>query len=115
MTSTAIRTEHLTKHYGSLVALDDLDLEVRPGEVFGFLGPNGAGKSTTIRLLLGQARPTAGRATIFGAEASDVARAHQFLAYVPADVSLWPFLTGAETLELLANLGPGWTRPTAPS
>ncbi|MBO0676954.1 ABC transporter ATP-binding protein [Mycolicibacterium sp. S2-37] len=90
-----------------MVAVDDLHLTVSAGEVFGFLGPNGAGKSTTIRMLLGLIRPTSGRATIFGCDASDVRRAHRKLAYVPADVALWPTLTGAETLELLGNIGPG--------
>jgi ABC-type Na+ transport system ATPase subunit NatA len=80
---------------------------VAAGEVFGFLGPNGAGKSTTIRMLLGLARPTAGRAYVFGTPARDVAAAHRLLAYVPADVALWPRLTGGETLELLGSTGPG--------
>ncbi|KHD77286.1 ABC transporter ATP-binding protein [Actinoplanes utahensis] len=90
-----------------MTALDDLTLDVPAGEVFGFLGPNGAGKSTTIRLLLGLARPTAGQAWIFGVAASDVVRAHSQLAYVPADVALWPQLTGAEILHLQARTGPG--------
>lgn len=101
----AVRTEGLTKRFGTTLAVDRLDLEVRPGEVFGFLGPNGAGKSTTIRLLLGQLRATSGRALIFGTDAADAVAAHQHLAYVPADVALWPTLTGAETLALLGNLG----------
>jgi polyether ionophore transport system ATP-binding protein len=107
MSAPALRTVDLTKRYGRLTALDALTFEVRPGEVFGFLGPNGAGKSTTIRLLLGLARPTRGRAEIFGIDAADVARAHARLAYVPADVALWPQLTGAEILHLLARTGPG--------
>jgi ABC-2 type transport system ATP-binding protein len=107
MAGSAVHTENLTKRYGSLVALDRLDLDVRPGEVFGFLGPNGAGKSTAIRLMLGLARPTAGRVQIFGVDAGDVRAAHRLLAYVPADVALWPRLTGAEILHLLARLGPG--------
>ncbi|MEU5908997.1 ATP-binding cassette domain-containing protein [Micromonospora sp. NPDC047527] len=102
MAASAIRTQHLTKRYGRLLALDRLNLTVPAGEVFGFLGPNGAGKSTTIRLLLGLARPTAGRAWVFDVDAGDVGAAHRLLAYVPADVALWPQLTGAETLELLA-------------
>jgi ABC-2 type transport system ATP-binding protein len=110
MSASALRTEHLTKRYGRVPALDDLTLEVPVGQVFGFLGPNGAGKSTTIRLLLGLARPTAGRAWIFGVDAADVARAHRSVAYVPADVALWPQLTGAEILELLARTGPGTDR-----
>ncbi|MCZ7436692.1 ABC transporter ATP-binding protein [Micromonospora sp. WMMC241] len=110
MAAPAIRTQHLTKRYGRLLALDGLDLAVSAGEVFGFLGPNGAGKSTAIRLLLGLARPTAGKAWIFDGDAVDVAAAHRLLAYVPADVALWPQLTGAETLELLAATGPGVDR-----
>jgi ABC-2 type transport system ATP-binding protein len=103
----ALHTERLTKRYGRVVALDSLDLQVQAGQVFGFLGPNGAGKSTTIRLLLGLARPTSGRAWVLGTPAADVTVAHAHLAYVPADVALWPSLTGAETLELLARIGPG--------
>ena len=103
----AVRTESLSKRYGRLLALDGLDLEVSAGEVFGFLGPNGAGKSTTIRLLLGLARPTTGRAWIFDTDAADVATAHRRLAYVPADVALWPRMTGAEVLQLLGRVGPG--------
>jgi ABC-2 type transport system ATP-binding protein len=106
----AIQTIGLTKRFGQTLALDQLNLTVAAGEVFGFLGPNGAGKSTTIRLLLGFLRPTAGQARIFGDAAADAAAAHRHLAYVPADVALWPALTGAETLELLADIGPGVDR-----
>jgi ABC-2 type transport system ATP-binding protein len=107
MNDVALHTVNLTKRYGRVTALDDLSLEVPAGEVFGFLGPNGAGKSTTIRMLLGQARPTAGHARVFDTDAADVARAHRRLAYVPADVALWPNLTGAEILHLQASTGPG--------
>ncbi|MEU7678542.1 ABC transporter ATP-binding protein [Micromonospora taraxaci] len=110
MAVPAIRTAGLTKRYGPVCALDALDLTVPAGKVFGFLGPNGAGKSTTIRMLLGLARPTSGRAWIFDADAADVAAAHRSIAYVPADVALWPALTGAEALELLGRLGPGVDR-----
>jgi ABC-2 type transport system ATP-binding protein len=107
MDEPALRTDSLTKRYGRLTAVDNLTLEVRPGEVFGFLGPNGAGKSTTIRLMLGLARPTAGRVLVFGLDAGDVVRSHGRLAYVPADVALWPHVTGAEMLHLLGRTGPG--------
>ncbi|BCZ22377.1 ABC transporter ATP-binding protein [Mycobacterium senriense] len=103
----AIRVDGLTKRFGRIAAVEDLSLSVAPGEVFGFLGPNGAGKSTTIRLLLGLIRPTAGTAKIFGCSAHDVRRSHRHIAYVPADVALWPRLTGAEILELLGSLGRG--------
>jgi ABC-2 type transport system ATP-binding protein len=101
----AIRTDGVSKRFGHIVAVDDLSLTVAPGEVFGFLGPNGAGKSTTVRILLGLIRPSAGSAEVFGVAANDVRRAHRYLAYVPADVALWPALTGAEILELLGNVG----------
>lgn len=101
----AIRTQHLSKTYGTTVALTDLDLEVGQGEVLGYLGPNGSGKTTTIRLLLGLIRPTGGRAEIFGIDCQrDPVAVHQHVAYVPGDVSLWPSLTGEETLHLLGRV-----------
>ena len=104
MGEPAIRTAGLTKHFGDVVALDNLTLDVQEGEIFGFLGPNGAGKSTTIRLLLSLIRPTAGEAWIMGIPVAEVAKAHQHVTYVPGDVALWPQLTGTETLELLGNI-----------
>jgi ABC-2 type transport system ATP-binding protein len=67
----AIHTERLTKHYGDVQALVDLDLEVRVGEVFGFLGPNGAGKTTMIRTVLDEIRATGGRASILGLDSHE--------------------------------------------
>ena len=101
----AVRTESLSKRYGSVDALADLDLEVRRGEVLGYLGPNGAGKTTTIRLLLAMARPTRGRAEIFGLDCQrQSVEAHRHLTYVPGEANLWPSLTGAETLHLLGRV-----------
>ncbi|HXY44135.1 MAG TPA: ABC transporter ATP-binding protein [Acidimicrobiales bacterium] len=101
----AIRTEGLSKRYGTVEALKELDLEVAEGEVVGYLGPNGAGKTTTIRLLLGLVRPSAGRAEIFGIDCQrQPVEAHRRLAYVPGEASLWPSLTGAETLHLLGRV-----------
>jgi ABC-2 type transport system ATP-binding protein len=106
--SDAIRTEQLGKRYGTTVALDALDLDVRPGEVYGYLGPNGAGKTTTIRLLLGLHRPTTGRAELFGIDAwREPVEAHRHVAYVAGEPTLWPGLTGAETLEFLARVHGG--------
>jgi len=105
MGTPAIRTEGLSKRYGDVDALCGLDLEVTQGEVVGYLGPNGAGKTTTIRLLLGLAQPTSGRAAIFGLDCQRrVVEAHRRLAYVPGEASLWPSLTGAETLHLLGRV-----------
>jgi ABC-2 type transport system ATP-binding protein len=103
--AAAIRTEGLTKRYGDVDALRDLDLEIPRGEIVGYLGPNGAGKTTTIRLLLGLIRPTAGRAEIFGLDCQRRSvDAHRLLAYVPGEANLWPSLTGAETLHLLGRV-----------
>jgi ABC-2 type transport system ATP-binding protein len=106
-TVPALRADGLGKRFGTTTAVDGLSLTVPRGEVFGFLGPNGAGKSTTIRMLLGLLRPTSGTAWIFGEPAAAVETAHRQLAYVPADVSLWPAMTGQECLDLLAGVGPG--------
>jgi len=103
-----IRTEGLTKRYGSVLALDSLDLEVARGEVFGFLGPNGAGKTTTIRLLLGLIRPTAGSAAVLGLDPwREAVGLHRRVGYVPGEFVVWPQLTGGEMLELLGNLHGG--------
>ncbi len=105
MATTAIRTEGLTKRYGDVDALSDLNLEISPGEVVGYLGPNGAGKTTTIRLLLGLIRPTSGRGEIFGIDCQHrPVEAHRRLAYVAGEANLWPSLTGAETLHLLGRV-----------
>jgi ABC-2 type transport system ATP-binding protein len=101
----AVRTEGLSKRYGTVDALADLDLDVSVGEVVGYLGPNGAGKTTTIRLLLGLIGPSAGRSEIFGLDSQRQAvQAHRRLGYVAGEANLWPSLTGAETLHLLGRV-----------
>ena len=105
MTTAAIHTEGLTKRYGHVDVLSNLDLEVPVGEVLGYLGPNGAGKTTTIRLLLGLIHPSSGRSSIFGLDSQRQAvEAHRRLAYVPGEANLWPSLTGDETLHLLGQV-----------
>ncbi len=100
-----IHTRGLTKHYGRTHALDGLDLVVEEGQVHGFLGPNGAGKTTTIRILLGLARRTGGEASVFGRDPwRDAVDLHRRIAYVPGDVSVWPNLSGGESIDLLARL-----------
>jgi ABC-2 type transport system ATP-binding protein len=104
----AIHTHGLTKNYGTVKALDGLDLTVREGEVHGFLGPNGAGKSTTIRVLLGLVKPDTGTARLLGGDSwTDAVALHREIAYVPGDVTLWPSLTGGETIDLLARMRGG--------
>ena len=103
-----IRTEQLTKTYGSHRGIIDIDLQVEEGEAFGFLGPNGAGKTTTIRTLLDHIRPTSGRATIFGIDTTaDPVAIHRRLGYLPGEFALYDKLTGGQTIEYFANLRGG--------
>jgi len=98
----------VVKRFGTVTALDGLDLAVTEGEVHGFLGPNGAGKTTTLRLLLGMLRSNAGSIRVLGMDPwRDVATLHRRLAYVPGDVALWPNLTGGEVIDLLGQLQGG--------
>lgn len=104
----AILTEGLTKHYGDVRALTDLDLAVQPGEVFGFLGPNGAGKTTAIRTLLDEIRPTAGRASIVGLDTHEKSvEIRRHIGYLPGDLAMYPSLTGKDLLSYFANLRGG--------
>jgi ABC-2 type transport system ATP-binding protein len=98
----------LVKRFGTVQALDGLNLSVRSGEVHGFLGPNGAGKSTTIRVLLGLLRADSGVVKLFGGDPwRQTAELHRRLAYVPGEVNLWPSLTGGEVIDLLGHLRGG--------
>src|SRR6266850_3215976 len=95
----AISIRGLTKRYGALTALRDLNLDVSPGEILGFLGLNGAGKTTAIRLLLDLLRPTSGRAFIFGHDCWEeglTARAQ--IGYLPSELGRYPDLSGLEIL-----------------
>ncbi|HKZ92853.1 MAG TPA: ABC transporter ATP-binding protein [Candidatus Limnocylindrales bacterium] len=103
-----IQTSGLTKHYGAVRAIEDLDLEVQRGEVFGFLGPNGAGKTPTIRALLHFIFPTRGRATILGLDCvADSVEIRRRIGYMPSEYAMYPNLTGAELLRYFANLRGG--------
>ena len=105
---TVIKTEQLTKSYGTHRGIMDVDLEVAQGEVFGFLGPNGAGKTTTIRVLLDLIRPTSGRAFVFDIETTaDPVAIHRRIGYVPGEFALYDRLTGAQTMEYFGNLRGG--------
>ncbi len=106
--TAVIRTEKLTKSYGSHRGIVEVDLEVQKGEVFGFLGPNGAGKTTTIRILLDLIRPTSGKAFVFGIESSaDPTAIHRRIGYLPGEFALYDRLTGGQTLEYFGNLRGG--------
>jgi len=104
----AIHTEGLTKHYGDVEALVDLDLDVRSGEIFGFLGPNGAGKTTMIRTIMDEIRPTAGRASILGMDTHEQSvEIRRSIGYVPGDLAMYDNLTGRDNLTYFANLRSG--------
>lgn len=98
----------LRKSYGKYEALRGIDLDVRPGEVYGFLGPNGAGKSTTIRILLDEIRASAGSAQLFGLDSRrDAVEIHRRLGYLPSDLALYPKMTGRDSLKFFARLRGG--------
>ncbi len=100
-----LRTEHLTKDYGRRRALDDLNLQVEPGEAFGLLGPNGSGKSTALRLLLGFLRPTAGKACVAGHDCwRDGVAARRHVAYLPGELRLYENMTGRELVRFLSSI-----------
>ncbi|MEL6892884.1 MAG: ABC transporter ATP-binding protein, partial [Actinomycetota bacterium] len=106
-----IEVDGLVKTFGSVRALDGLDLHVERGEVHGFLGPNGAGKTVTIRILLGLLRHDAGTVRLLGGDPwLDAVTLHEKLAYVPGDVTLWPTLTGGEIIDVLGHLRGGIDR-----
>src|SRR5947209_16953014 len=100
-----LRTEHLTKDYGRFRALDDVNLEIGPGEVFGLLGPNGSGKTTALRLLLGFLRPTSGSARIAGHDCwHDSVAARRHVVYLPGELRLYENMTGRQLLRFLGRL-----------
>ena len=100
-----IQIENLTKSFGQFKALEDVNLEVKQGEIHGFIGPNGAGKSTTIRVLLGMLKADTGNITIFGKDTwQEAVSIHSRIAYVPGDANLWPNLTGGQIIDLFLNM-----------
>ncbi len=103
-----IHIEKLTKLYGKQRGILDIDLDIRPGEVFGYLGPNGAGKTTTIRTLLHFIFPSKGRATIFGLDISQHSlETRRRIGYLPGELETYNNLTGTELLEFMSRLRGG--------
>ncbi len=101
----ALAIEGLTKYYGPVVGIEDLDLTVAAGQTFGFLGANGSGKTTTIRLLLDLVRPTRGRARVNGLDCQrDSVRVRQQIGYLPAEMPVYPEMTGRAYLAFLGRL-----------
>lgn len=103
-TAPVIRTSKLTKFYGSDRGVEELDIDVATGEIFGFLGPNGAGKTTTIRLLLDLIRPTSGRIEVFGVDPRSSPGLRRRIGYLPGDLRLYDRLTPREHLMYFARL-----------
>jgi len=100
-----VRTEHLTKCFGKLVAVDNLNLEVRKGEVFGFLGPNGAGKSTTMGMMLGLIAPTSGTVELFGLNIqSYLSKILKRVGAVTENPGFYPYLSGRDNLKYIARI-----------
>jgi ABC-2 type transport system ATP-binding protein len=105
MSSNVIETHNLTVYYGKHRGINNVNLSVEKGEVFGFLGPNGAGKSTTQRVLLDVIRPSGGTATIFGMDCqTQGSQIRERVGYLPGELSLYPGLTGEQFLNLLAGI-----------
>jgi ABC-2 type transport system ATP-binding protein len=105
MNESAIKIESLTKRFEDKTALEDLNLQVSKGELFGLLGPNGAGKTTTINILCGLVKPTSGTAKIYGFDVQKEAQAvKELIGVCPQETAVYPYLTGKENLELFGNL-----------
>ncbi|MCL1882127.1 MAG: ABC transporter ATP-binding protein [Oscillospiraceae bacterium] len=100
-----VQAKNLTKKFGKFTALDNVNFEIKQGEVLGYIGPNGAGKTTTIRTLLGILQATSGDCKVFGKDAwRDAVTIHKRIAYVPGDVNLWGNLTGGEVIDLFLSM-----------
>ncbi len=101
----ALRTDGLTKDFGSSRGVFDLSLEVQPGEVFGYLGPNGSGKSTTIRAVMNLIRPTGGRAEVFGLDCqSQAVEVKRLVGYLPGELPEWGGLRGRDVVAYVSGL-----------
>jgi ABC-2 type transport system ATP-binding protein len=105
MSEFAIATDGLTRRFGDLIAVENVNLHVAPGQFFGFLGPNGAGKSTTIKMLTGLLAPTSGRIQILGTDmASSPVEVKRQIGVVPEGMALFGRLTGSEYLNFVGRM-----------
>src|SRR5512144_79290 len=105
MANHAIETEHLTKCYGDVLAVQSVDLRVKRGEIYGFLGLNGAGKTTTIRALLGMIRPSEGNVKVLGQDVGPNGRGPWAqVGHLVESPSAYPDLTTRENLEIMRRL-----------
>src|SRR3990172_7996401 len=101
----AVELKGVTKRYNEIVAVNNLDLSIKPGEIFGLLGPNGSGKSTTLKMLLGLVQPDSGTVTVLGMNVQqDPVALKRQLGYVPEAPRLYEFLTGIEYLDFIGDV-----------
>ncbi|MEM7825160.1 MAG: ATP-binding cassette domain-containing protein, partial [Candidatus Aenigmatarchaeota archaeon] len=95
----------VSKRYGDLIAVEDLNLEVKRGEIFGLLGPNGSGKSTTIKIILGLVKPDSGYVNVLGINVEeDPIEVRKRIGYVPESPRIYEFLTGLEFLDFTGDV-----------
>ncbi|MBM3451380.1 MAG: ABC transporter ATP-binding protein [Armatimonadetes bacterium] len=114
--SALIETTDLTKRYGAVTAVQDLDLQLKAGEVFGLLGPNGSGKTTTILMLLGLTEPTSGTARVMGLDpARKPLEVKRRVGYLPDSVGFYDELSGRENLAYVARLNGLRAREASPA
>ncbi len=101
----AVEAVSLTKQFGQIRAVDGINFNIKPGEIFGLIGPNGAGKTTTIRMVCTLIKPTGGVINIFGQDATkQPEKTRQILSYLPEESGAYPNLTGWEYLNFMAKL-----------
>src|ERR1700681_2625666 len=100
-----IELDHVSKRYGTKTAVEELNLEIHPGELFAFLGPNGAGKTTTIKMIVGLLRPSSGTIRLCGHDiGQNPSAANRLLGYVPDVPYLYEKLSGREFLKFIADM-----------
>lgn len=104
--STVIEAIGLTKIYGSVPSVKNIDLQVHEGEIVGFVGPNGAGKTTTLRMIMGEIKPTQGLIKVFSHNPFTSSSVHEEIGYLTGDMALNPSLTGEQYLRFMASLYP---------
>lgn len=100
-----IKIRNLSRRFGDFIAVDNLNLDIQPGAMYGFLGPNGAGKTTTLRMLMGLLQPSSGRAEIGGIDvAVDPIAVRARVGYLPDEIFLYDYLTGYQFLQFVADV-----------
>jgi ABC-2 type transport system ATP-binding protein len=103
--SFATELKGVVKRYNEILAVDNVDLTIKVGEIFGLLGPNGSGKSTTLKMLLGLVQPDSGSVTVLGIDVQkDPVAVKQLVGYVPESPRLYEFLTGIEYLDFVGDV-----------